>query len=931
MGRQIGAEKQHTGLKKTGKFWLCYTALFLVIFFIAFLPFLMNGKSFIWDTDGIKLHYAVLEYLGNYYREFFRNLFSGHFSIPFYDFSIDMGEDILSTLNFYGLGDPLLLLSALVPPARTELFYHVLVVLRIYLAGVSFAGYAKHRNLDGRAILAGALCYAFSGYVLYTAVRHPFFIAPMMYLPLILIGADRLIEKKKPWLMIGMIGLTALNGFYFLYMITCFLAVYIVICTLTRYPKNRVRELIGSVLRNVGAYAVGILCAGVIFLPALGGYFSSMRDTAQISMKNPILYEAGTYLEMLVSMAVPKDTWDYPGMTAIGLISAVLLFTGLGRKQTKLRWGMGIAVLFMLIPAGGYILNGFAYQSGRWMFLFTFVLALVITVMLPELLQRGNLLLTVWKQSSVLAKTALIVVGGLLLFAYGAVIWKGNWWAVSGLVFLGVMGLVLCLPFKEKHRYGLLLGAVCLQLMAGGFCVYQLEGYVKEFQPAGTAHTFLSETPMSLLPAGNKNDFYRTDAAWKPTENAAMVTGQYGTAGYFSIANSNLVSYMQEMQVADVYDIPFKINGMDNRTAMMELANVKYFAASEAESQAVPYGYEKTEEKVLGDARCGIYENKLALPFGYTYDSYITKENYDRLTDLGKQEAALQCALLEDGDGGENGGETLSRAMEQLKEAEPLLTARKVETAVTDCENLTYENGTITVKKKEGYLVLTFASPADCEIYLEMNALKIPDGSAVRSCYITVYGGGLETETAVVSKTWNWYNGREDYLFNLGYHKDSLTTCKIVFSRAGTYEIGNLAVYAQPMKNYEKQTKALSREALTDYGIGTNQITGTVTVSEPKLLCFSIPYADGWSASVDGKEAERLRVNGIYTGLLLEPGTHEIRLTYRTPWLLAGIFASLLGFFIVIQIQIWYKMQKKDFRSNVKKQIGEIENERVKK
>ena len=196
---------------------------------------------------------------------------------------------------------------------------------------------------------------------------------------------------------------------------------------------------------------------------------------------------------------------------------------------------------------------------------------------------------------------------------------------------------------------------------------------------------------------------------------------------------------------------------------------------------------------------------------------------------------------------------------------------------------------------------------------------------------MTVYGGGLETETAVVSKTWNWYNGREDYLFNLGYHKDSLTTCKIVFSRAGTYEIGNLAVYAQPMKNYEKQTKALSREALTDYEIGTNQITGTVTVSEPKLLCLSIPYADGWSASVDGKEADRLRVNGIYTGLLLEPGTHEICLTYRTPWLFAGIFASLLGFFIVIQIQIWYKMQKKDFRSNVKKQIGEIENERVKK
>lgn len=46
--------------------------------------------------------------------------------------------------------------------------------------------------------MAGALMYAFSGYVIYSATRHPYFMEPMIQLPLLLIGIDQVMRRKKP-------------------------------------------------------------------------------------------------------------------------------------------------------------------------------------------------------------------------------------------------------------------------------------------------------------------------------------------------------------------------------------------------------------------------------------------------------------------------------------------------------------------------------------------------------------------------------------------------------------------------------------------------------------------------------------------------------------------------------------------------------------
>ena len=104
-------------------FLLLFSIAFLGIFLCTYALFFLNGKSFIWNYDGIKQHFAALVYLGRYYRELAGSFLRGDFTLPMFDFSIGMGEDIITTLNFYGLGDPLTLLAAFVPEQKMEVLY----------------------------------------------------------------------------------------------------------------------------------------------------------------------------------------------------------------------------------------------------------------------------------------------------------------------------------------------------------------------------------------------------------------------------------------------------------------------------------------------------------------------------------------------------------------------------------------------------------------------------------------------------------------------------------------------------------------------------------------------------------------------------------------------------------------------------------------
>ena len=64
----------------------------------------------------------------------------------------------------------------------------------------------------------------------------------------------------------------------------------------------------------------------------------------------------------------------------------------------------------------------------------------------------------------------------------------------------------------------------------------------------------------------------------------------------------------------------------------------------------------------------------------------------------------------------------------------------------------------------------------------------------------------------------------------------------------------------------------------------------------------------GFTAYVDGKETKLQKANTMFMALELEPGSHEIRLTYCTPYLKAGMLLSVLG--LVIYVMLVFRKKK---------------------
>ena len=145
-------------------YFLLYTIVFLFISAFIYSYFYFNGKSVIWSHDGVPQHVNSLSYYGEYLRGILKTLFVEHkLTIPMWDMHIGYGSDILTTLHYYVIGDPLTLSSVFVPAEYTEILYTVLIFVRIYLAGITFSLYSFYHKNPKQATFFGTLIYIFAG------------------------------------------------------------------------------------------------------------------------------------------------------------------------------------------------------------------------------------------------------------------------------------------------------------------------------------------------------------------------------------------------------------------------------------------------------------------------------------------------------------------------------------------------------------------------------------------------------------------------------------------------------------------------------------------------------------------------------------------------------------------------------------------------
>lgn len=105
---------------------------------------------------------------------------------------------------------------------------------------------------------------------------------------------------------------------------------------------------------------------------------------------------------------------------------------------------------------------------------------------------------------------------------------------------------------------------------------------------------------------------------------------------------------------------------------------------------------------------------------------------------------------------------------------------------------------------------------------------------------------------------------------------------------------------------WEKVYEKMSQSLMEVTGFGDTWLKGTIDVKESGVMVTSIPYDDGWTMKVDGKEKEITDLVGdVWISTPLDAGTHEIELHFRPAGFICGLLVSVLSILLLAGIAIF--------------------------
>lgn len=874
-----------------------YTLMFLLMCIVAFLPFFTEGKSFVWGAgveDGLSQHFSALAYYGEALREFFRNLLAGHPKLVMWDMSLGYGADILSTLNYYAIGDPLNLLYGFVSPKNTETMYDFMIVLRMYLAGITFIMYARKMKKRSYGTVIGALVYVFSGFCFRLGLRHPFFINPMIYFPVLCLGIEKIYQRERPYVFIFAVCVSAMSNYYFLYMLTIFAVIYAWIRFYKYTEENKMKNFCLTILKFGMYYTLGIAMAAVILLPSVIGFLGNGRYGKGADWKSLIVYPGKYYLLFIENFIGYGNMGSNTNAGYLPIVGIVVLFTLFSQrmKHKKYRVAFIASIIALILPIFGYAFNGFSYANNRWAFALSFIVALLTAEMYPRLFVMSKR-----QQIGIGAGIIIYTVFCIIVNASGEEILKNKGiMAACGLIAVFYILLLIFqrLGYDTQKRIVRVSMAILLLISVGVHGYYRFDpkgyAYTQEFMDQGQAYRTLKEDNIRMLSKVNDPSVYRVHAEGYRYKNYGLINHLNTISGYYSITAKCVTDTIKGydtlgMQYADKY------KGVDQRLGLLSLAGVKYITVAHNSQVAkdvssmgdVPYGVEKLRKK----GNITLYKNKYALPFAYAYDSYMTEQQYEQLNGIGKEQAMLAQIILN-----QHPADKEIQHNEQ-RNGPDIQTISLPETRISSPKGKKYADITVPVEKdKETYLYfknLVYHGKKNGDDKFILTGRKGTKG-------ILVTQNDVQQKIHIQSTFNPYYFGRKDYIVKINHQTSKAKEkVRLNFLSPGEYEFDDISLITVPKKDVLARLKERKENSMKQIQYEGNHFRGVYHAKKDQILCVTIPYSKGWKATVNGNRTKIYKANGMFMGIIMKKGTQSVKLDYETPGLKIGAWISLVA------------------------------------
>ena len=799
----------------------------------------------------------------------FRNAMLGKQSF-FYTWNASIGLNYWALISYYlgGFFTPIVLLfpNQLMPDAL-----YVITLLKIGSAGLAFWFYAKHTfKLGPWNHVALAVCYALMSFV--TAHSElVMWLDAFIYLPLVILGINRLLEKQKPVLLFVSYLLLFLSNYYMGFMIGVFSFLYFFLRVFGQWEtgKKQILPYLGTSLLAGGASMIMIL-----------PMFLDLRSNGEaLSEITKFKTEATGALDFFVkNMIGVYDTTKYGSIPFIyaGILPLVFVLFYFFTKRIALKDKLLHLVLFVVLIASFYIVPLNLFWHGMHapnMFLFRY--AFLLSFLLLMLAGYG------WEQ---LTKDDYGLFLGLILtliiafsVTYGLIPKEQyTYLNVQSFLVTIVFLIVYLLLFSlyqlklftlKRFTVFLLLFVSCeMALNTHGM----LMGILNDWNYASRSLYTEPHKPIKTLVNQAKSDadgFHRLENLDPISANDSINYDYSGVGLFSSIRNRNASGLLNKLGFRS-RGTNLNIRYPNNTLLMDSLLGIEY---NISKTDVQKYGFNRISEK----DNYALYKNDYALPIAFLAPKESTKVQLTENDNLGNQTALFN---------------SLTGLNETFFQFHPIAVVSNKNTTISDSgTNTTFTEIEPNIAKEITWEVTV---PAQSQAYL---SLYPSDFGKLKSSNVTITVNGEQRKTQIN------INGQ---YYNLGYYPEE-TTFQFTASFYGTAEVSfqNPQVLTLDTEAYHRTMTQLQQQS-ADLTVSNRKVKGTVDVNEAQQLVTTIPYDKGWSAKVNGKKVPIEAFQGGFVSIPLEAGTNKIVLSFLPQGFLIGLF---LFFSCIALFVFWQK------------------------
>lgn len=930
--------------------YLLFSLLFSLIALIVFGLHLLGGGTLIWGGDGIAQHYPALV---KFHQDLQNFIFRG--KIPdLWQWNIGLGQDYIQTFSYYLLGDPFVYPIAFLPESFLPDYYSIMIIIRLYCAGLAFIFAARYFIKASNFSLAlGAIVYVFSGYSAYSSFSHPFFLNPLIIFPILIVSLNRLLKGRSIIPFILMVALTLWVNFYFAYILALGTVIYWIIELVFQRDYRKFKNVIKVILGAI----TGFLLSAVLSVPSIYFLMNSARTGGQVA-NGLKFYPFSYYIALPGTLLVPRTTsefWLRGGIMGLGLLGA--LFVCYRFKQYRiLNLSFIIAAICLLFPVLCGIFNGFSSPSNRWLLLMQLPLGIASVILVDHYKKLNKIDFRIFVIFSVIMGISLLLTSdfgkyqgdlGMLIFQFimFVVIFllaqKYNFKIKSVLVILTIFNassiFLSIQPYSVKANNKLYSKSNVQQLLANQ------RGYQKEN---------ISDFNMDLQDSNNdKLTFSRSyidtqlpGYTYHPSLPILSSVNSFET--YWSLENDNVYQFMHQLGVSNSIKNDVTGNG-DLRDILLNYLGVSQIWLNR-DAKIIPASYQNYDSNIYNDQIS--YLSNSAFPLFYFPKHLISNKSFAEMNSSQKEASLLDSVAVK-------GGYEHSSMAKKVQEV-PFYNQFLY---FSNGENIKFSTQTPEQLKlltpSAQVILMISANPKlnNQELHLEFNNLKYQPFNfmelwqADQTDYIAKHNNNL-LEGIDDSQSYNpifnqyrWlgtnylkfgrvkpgykitanyvdqensfkqlsprrlsgYELRRNVTLNLG---PAVKTNREQWILLNTDVLGhfsfNLNLFAVPtgskIKKATKQIRQISHENL-DFKLGHDRIHLKVRKPIKKVVATTIPYSPGWRVNY----GEIVKVNGTFIGIKLAKGHKYYQLKYQTPFLNLAAKLSIVGIIFILFWGVW--------------------------